>query len=61
MEGSCPCQESVCLRNTKNTHTNKVVFDVGANIGTVSIPLSRAAQVYSFEPFEMRTRFLNTI
>ena len=27
------------------------MFDVGANIGTVSIPLSRAAQVYSFEPF----------
>ena len=46
------------LRNTKNTHTNKVVFDVGANIGTVSIPLSRAAQVYSFEPFEMTHAFL---
>lgn len=40
---------------------NYIIFDVGANIGTMTIPLSRAVpkgKVYSFEPFPKTRNFL---
>lgn len=37
---------------------NKLILDVGANIGTMCIPLSRVSPVHAFEPFPVNLKLL---